>query len=133
MKYKILCSCAVFVFAAAMAPAQTKSSMSGKCSKPDVMQSVPAGDQPGHAFTLVQGKCNMKGETGGVASKEGVFSEHGEMTGSRSKASGVYVDTLASGDKIFYNYQASATMKNGVQTGGNKYQMSWRHRQNERH
>ncbi len=124
MKYKILCSCAVFAFAAAMASAQTKSSMTGKCSKPDVMQSLPAGDQPGHVFTLVQGKCSMKGEIGGAASKEGVFSEHGETAGTRSKSSGVYVETLDSGDKIFYNYQATATTKNGAQTGSNKYQMT---------
>jgi hypothetical protein len=125
MKYKILCCCAVFAFVATITPAQTKQSMSGKCSKPDVMQSVPAGDQPGHVFTLAQGKCATKGEVGGVASKEGAFSEHGDETGTHSKASGVYVETFDSGDKIFYNYQATATLKDGaMQTGQNKYQIT---------
>jgi hypothetical protein len=44
-------------------------------------QSVPAGDQPGHAFTLAQGKCVPKEEVGGAMSKEATFAEHGEVMG----------------------------------------------------
>jgi len=125
MKHKILCGCAVFTFAVAMTPAQTKISMSGKCGKPDVEQSVPAGDQPGHDFMLAQGKCATKGEVGGAASKEGAFSEHRDAAGNHSKAWGVYVETFDSGDKIFYTYQATATMKDGaLQTGEDKWQMT---------
>lgn len=125
MKYKILFGCAVFVFAAAMTPAQMKETSSGKCSKPDVQQSIPAGDKPGHVFTLAQGKCASMGEIGGVASKEGAFSEHGETAGNRSKSSGVFVETYDNGDKIFYTYQATATLKDGaMQSGQNKYQMT---------
>ncbi|MGH9703625.1 MAG: hypothetical protein ACRD4K_09640, partial [Candidatus Acidiferrales bacterium] len=37
----------------------------------------------------------------------------------------VYVETYDSGDKVFYNYQTTATVKDGVmQTGSNKYQIS---------
>jgi hypothetical protein len=125
MKYKILCACAVFAFAVAITPAQTKNSMSGTCAKPDVQQSVPAGDHEGHMFTLGQGKCAAKGEIGGVASKEGMFSEHGDTTGNRGKAWGVYVETFESGDKVFYTYQTTGTMKDGaLVTGGNKYQIT---------
>ncbi len=125
MKYRIVCGCAVFALVVAMASAQTKNSSSGKCGKPDVMHSIPAGDQAGHVFVLEQGKCVTKGEVGGAASKEGAFSEHGDVTGSRSKASGVYVETFDSGDKIFYNYQATGTMKDGAfQAGQNKYQIT---------
>jgi hypothetical protein len=123
MKYKVLW--AVFAFVVMMASAQTKSSMSGRCGKPDVQQNIPAGDQSDHVFTLGQGKCATKGEVGGTASKEGTFSEHGDVAGNRSKAWGVYVETFDSGDKIFYTYQATATMKDGaLQTGQNKYQIT---------
>ena len=125
MKYRILCGCAVFALVVAMASAQTKNSISGKCAKPDVQQSIPAGDQTGHVFTLAQGKCVAKGETGGAASKEGAFSEHGDASGNRVKTWGVYVETYDSGDKIFYNYQTTGTTKDGVfQTGQNKYQIT---------
>jgi hypothetical protein len=125
MKYKIFCGCAVFALVVAMTPAQTKQSMSGKCGKPDEQHDIAAGDQIGHVFTMASGKCVTKGEVGGAASKEGVFSEHGEVSGDHSKASGVYVETFDSGDKIFYTYQATGTMKDGTfQAGENKYQIT---------
>jgi len=125
MKLKIFCGCAVFAFVVAMTPAQTKTTMSGKCGKPDVQQNIPAGDSADHAFLIAQGKCETKGEVGGAASKEGTFSEHGEVTGSRSKTWGVYVETFDSGDKIFYTYQNSVAFKdNAPQTGQGKYQIS---------
>jgi hypothetical protein len=125
MKYKILCGFGVFVFAVAMTPAQTKLTSSGKCGKPDEQHDIAAGDQIGHVFMLASGKCVTKGEVGGAASKEGVFSEHGEVSGDHSKASGVYVETFDSGDKIFYTYEATGTMKdNAFQAGENKYQIT---------
>ena len=125
MKYKILCGFAVFVFAVAMTPAQTKLTSSGKCGKPDEQHDIAAGDQIGHVFTLASGKCVTKGEVGGAASKEGVFSEHGEVSEEHSKVSGVYVETFDSGDRIFYTYQATGTMKdNAFQAGENKYQIT---------
>jgi len=125
MNYRFVCVCAIVALAVAMASAQTKNSISGKCAKPDVQQSVPVGDQPGHAFTLAQGKCVSKGETGGAMSKEGTFSEHGEVMGTRMKNSGVYVETYDSGDKVYYTYQTSGTTKDGAfQGGSNKYQIT---------
>jgi hypothetical protein len=53
MKYKILSGCVVLGLAMATSSAQTKSDFSGKCGKPDVQQSVPAGDKDGHAFLLM--------------------------------------------------------------------------------
>jgi hypothetical protein len=125
MKFKFICSIAVFVFAVATAPAQTKMSMSGKCGKPDVLQNIPAGDSASHVFTLGQGKCATKGEVGGAASKEGAFSEHGDVSGNRGKVWGVYVEVFDSGDKIFYTYQATNILKDGAfVSGGNKYQIT---------
>jgi hypothetical protein len=125
MKYKILCGCVVLAFAVATTSAQTKVSLSGKCGKPDVQQNIPTGDRPGHVFTLAQGKCASKGEVGGAASKEGAFSEHGDVSGDHGKVWGVYVETFDSGDKIFYSYQGTSTMKDGaLQSSQNKYQIT---------
>ncbi len=125
MKCKILCGCALFAFAVATASAQTKMSLSGKCSKPDVRQSIPRGEQPGRVFTLAQGKCTSKGEIGGASSKEGAFAEHGDVSGNHGKVWGVYVETYDSGDKVFYSYQSTFTAKDGVlQTGQNKWQIT---------
>jgi hypothetical protein len=124
MKLKIFCVCALFVFAVAMTPAQPKATTSGKCGKPDVQQSIPVGDKEGHVFMLASGKCVTKGEVGGATSKEGAFSEHRDISGSHVRAWGVYVETYDSGDKIFYTYQATGTMKDGAFSGGNKYQVT---------
>lgn len=124
MKYKVLSVCALFALAVAATPAQTKNSMSGKCGKPDA-QSIPAGDHDGHMFLLQTGKCEAMGEIGGAKSKEGTFSEHADAMGPHVKASGVYVETFNSGDKVFYTYQTHATMKDGIfASGGNTYRIS---------
>ena len=39
MNYRVVCVCAIVALAVAMASAQSKSTLSGKCSKPDVQQS----------------------------------------------------------------------------------------------
>lgn len=125
MKYKLVCACVLLAFAAAATPAQMKHSFSGKCSKPDVTQSIPAGDKDGHVFLVEQGKCEATGEVGGAKSKEGMFSEHGEAAGTHTTVAGVYVETFDNGDKIFYAYQTSATTKDGALVSGTgKYQIS---------
>jgi hypothetical protein len=125
MNYRTMCVCAVVALAVAMASAQTKTSLSGKCGKPDVQQNIPAGDQQGHAFTLAQGKCSATGDVGGAAGKEGAFSEHGDVTAMHMKNWGVFVETFDNGDKIIYNYQGTGTMKDGAfQAGTNKYQIA---------
>lgn len=125
MKHEILCACALFAFAVASTPAQTKNNTSGKCGKPEVVQTVPAGDKDGHMFMLQQGKCESMGEIGGARSKEGAFSEHNEAMGNHIKGWGVYVETYDSGDKVFYSYQTTGTTKEGAfAAGSNKYQIT---------
>jgi hypothetical protein len=124
MKYKVLCACALFAAAVVSTPAQKKNSMSGTCTKPDA-QSIPAGDHEGHMFAVQTGTCESKGEIGGAMSKEGKYSEHTDVMGSRVKAWGVYVETFDSGDKVFFNYQTHATVNKGAfASGGNTYQIS---------
>jgi hypothetical protein len=126
MKYKILCACAVFAFAVAVTPAQTKETSAGKCAKPDVAQTIPAGDKDGHAFMVQSGKCATTSTLEGVKSKEGAFAEHDEATGTKMKGGGVYVETFENGDKIYYSYSNTGTTKdNMLVTGSNMYTILW--------
>ncbi len=125
MNYRAVCVSAVLVLAVVMASAQTKTTMTGKCGKNDVQQSVPAGDQQGHMFMVDQGKCTITASLNGATAKEGNYSEHVDATPTHIKQWGVYTVTYDNGDKVFYNYQGVATMKDGVyQNGTNKYQIA---------
>jgi len=125
MKSKMIWCGAVCLFFATLASAQTKFTSTGKCSKPDVQQTAAVPDVAGHAYVLMQGKCVTKGDIGGTSSKEGAFTEHGEMNGNNGKLMGTYVETFASGDKVFYSYETTSTMKTGaLQSGQNKWTMS---------
>lgn len=118
MRYKLLCTSLVLALAAS-GLAQTKHTFSGKCGKPDSPQTMPAGDKDGHMFVLQSGKCTTdKGEVGGVKSKEGTYTEHGDVMGDHSKVSGMYVETYDNGDKVFYSYQGASTMKDGALASG---------------
>ena len=121
---KILLLCTVFALAVATASSQTKNEISGTCAKADVEQSVPAGDQPSHMFSVAQGKCTTKGETAGATTKSAEYSEHRDVNANRIKARGVYIETYDSGDKIFYNYQMVVSVKDGApQSGKGTYQI----------
>lgn len=126
MKHSVRLSLIVFVAAAASASAQTtKFTMSGKCDKPE-QQAMPAQDAPGHMMSVAQGKCTpvKAAEMAGSTSKEGAFTEHGEFTGTGGKVQGMYVDTLANGERVHYRYQSSVVMQNGaLQTMKNTWQI----------
>jgi hypothetical protein len=115
VKHIVRLSVIVFVAAAASASAQTKFTMSGKCDKPE-QQVMPAPDAPGHMMSVSQGKCTpvKAAEIAGSQSKESTFTEHGEFTGTGGKVQGVYVDTLANGERVHYRYQSTDVMLNGA-------------------
>lgn len=126
MRYKLLCSFAVIAFAV-VASGQNKHNFSGKCAKPDPVQTLPAGDKDGHMFLIQQGKCTTEkgGEIGGAKSKEGIYVEHGDATPTRVKVAGVYTETYDNGDKVFYDYQGNTTMKDGAAVSAtNKWQIT---------
>jgi len=125
MRYKLLCTFAVIVFSA-FALGQTKHTFSGKCAKPDNVQSLPAGDKDGHVFLVQQGKCTAeKGEIGGAKSQGGTYVEHGDATATRVRVKGVFVENYDSGDKVFYDYQGNTIVKEGMpDSGTNKWQIT---------
>jgi hypothetical protein len=125
MSYRTMGISVVVVLAVIAASAQTKTAMTGKCSKPQTQQSVPAGDQEGHVFMVAQGTCSITGSVNGAVAKQGNYSEEVEATPTTMKNRGVYVVTFDSGDKVYYQYEGSATMKDGAyQAGTNKYQIA---------
>ena len=126
MKHTLTLSLAVFVSATASASAQTAFTMSGKCGKPDIQQSVPAGDAPDHVMTLTQGRCVpvKAAEFGGSPGKEATFVEHGEITGASGKVAGTYVETLTNGEKVFYRYHGTSVLQDGtLQSMENKWEI----------
>ena len=125
MKYKLLCVCAVLAISAAPAAAQSKQSFTGKCGKPEGVQTIPAGDKEGHVFMIQQGKCETAtGEMEGVKSKGGAFAEHGESSATRTQSWGVYTETYENGDELFYDYHTSGAVKDGnITSGGNTYRI----------
>ena len=125
MRYKILCTFLVCA-GAVLASGQTKNTFSGKCAKPENVQTLPAGDKDGHVFLIQQGKCTTeKGEIGGAKSKDGTYVEHGDATATRIRVTGVYTENYDSGDKVFYNYQGNTIVKDGAAVSGtNKWQIT---------
>jgi hypothetical protein len=114
----VVCVCA------SLALAQGKTSNAWNCPKPSDAHSIDVGDKPSHAYSVDQITCtSTKGEIAGVREKEGTGTEFAEVTGNSMKGHGVFVETMANGDKIQFVYQFTATTKDGqMQSGSNKYQ-----------
>lgn len=95
-----------------------------KCAAPSPMHAVPVGDAPDHVYIVQQVKCTAaKGEIAGVQSKEGTATEFLEGSGPNAKGHGIFVETLANGDKVVYSYTLSGVSKNKVmESGSNKWQ-----------
>lgn len=96
---------------AAAASAQTKTSGTLQCAKPDPMHVVEAGDRPDHAFVVGKVACTWSKpmEVSGIQSKDGgsVFSD--EKSGDKSSGGGVHWTGMANGDKVFVRYHSNTT------------------------
>jgi hypothetical protein len=107
----------------AFAQTSGKVSTTWKCAPPSPMHALPVGDAPDHIYAVQQGKCAAtSGEIAGVKQKEGVSTEFMEGTATTAKGQGVFIETMANGDKIFYSYEFTGTAKNKMfDTGSNKW------------
>jgi hypothetical protein len=110
----------------AQTPASGKNTSSWTCAAPSPVNALPVGDEPNHMYVVEQVKCTAtKGEIAGVKEKEGVGTEFVDVTGDTSKGQGVFVETLANGDKAFVNYTFTGTSKNKVMvSGSNKWTLT---------
>ena len=99
--------------------AQTKTSGSNVCTKPDPMHVLPAGDEPNHAFGVQQTKCTWPKpfEIGTDKAKESVATEAMEMSGNKTHGHGMHIVTMESGDKVFVSYHGTGTTKDGKPVG----------------
>lgn len=97
-----------------------------KCAAPNPVHALPVGDAADHAYVVQQGKCTAtKGDIAGVNEKDGATTEFAEAMGNNGKGQGVFVSTLANGDKITYGYTFTGVSSNKVlQSGSNKWTMT---------
>ena len=111
---KLVLVCGFSFLSASMALAQGPVAVQWNCAQPAPVNSLDAGDQPNHVFSISKVKCTAaKGEIAGVKQREGVGTEFHEVKGTSDQFHGVYVETLANGDKITYTYKGTATVKAG--------------------
>ena len=110
-----------------LSAAQEKISSQWKCDgKPADQHSIAVPDHEGHSYSISQGKCTAeKGSMGGAKEQEGTFTEFGDMTSNGVQNHGVFVDALASGDKVFYHYHGTQSWKDTkMETGNNKWTLA---------
>lgn len=102
--------------AAPSAGAQTKTSGTANCAKPDAQHALPVGDRAGHSFSIVQFKCTWSKPLTiqGLRDKDGAGTQFDEISGNTSRFHGYYVDSMDNGDKGYYRYQGTAKLKDGV-------------------
>lgn len=109
----------IFLFVLAVATGaegQNKLSAPWQCTKPEPQYRIDVADRPNHAFVISQFKCTaMKPwEIAGVQTEGGTGTHFDDVRGTTSRYRGYFVATMANGDKAFYPYQGTATLKEGV-------------------
>ena len=116
MKARVLSIALPVLLAPGVLMAQTKISGAGRCEKPHDQHSIKVPDGTDHTLGVSQAKCvwTKPWEIEGVKNKEGVGSISGEVTGNAARSREFYVDTMENGDKAFYRYEATTTLKAGA-------------------
>lgn len=99
-----------FAFASAAA-AQTKTSGTISCAKPDPTYSIDAGDRAGHVLGLSKYACTWTKsmEIDGVATKDGSDVTTSDSSSTKVHLSGYHVSNMANGDKIFVRFSGTET------------------------
>ena len=110
---------------ASMAMAKGKLVSQWNCGKPTEAHSIDAGDQANHTYVISKGTCtSTKGEVGGVREQEGGGPQFSEATGDRTTWHGLFIVTMANGDKLHYSYsnKGAGVLKDGqFQSGTNQW------------
>jgi hypothetical protein len=116
MRLKTVLSFLAAVALATAASAQTKSSGTIQCAKPDPEHAIEVGDKPGHMMGVSKSACTWSPgmEIAGAKTKDGFSVAFFDATGNTSNGHGVHVSTLDSGDKIYVKFQGSGMLKDGA-------------------
>ena len=111
MNQQIICACVFGLALAGTAMAQTKTSGTLSCAKPDPTYSVETGVNAGHALGLMKVACTWTKpmEIDGVATKDGADVFTTDTRGTKSRASGYFSGSMANGDKIFVRFSGTST------------------------
>ena len=122
----LVAACSIVGLVQVPSGAQTKTGKTASawtCGGSSPSHAIPVGDAPNHIYVVQQTKCTAtKGEVGGVKEQEGTATEFAEITGDTAKGHGIFVETLANGDKINVAYEFEGVSKNGnFQSGSNKW------------
>lgn len=122
MRNCVLVVCLLFL-CATLSAAQGKIASQWKCDKPSEQHSFAVPDGEAHNYGIGQGKCTSeKGSMGDAKEQEGTYTEFGEMASSANQNHGVFVVTLANGEKVFYRYHGTQSLKDGkMESGTNKW------------
>lgn len=112
MQQRIVSAFVLALALAGAAAAQTKTSGTISCAKPDPAYSLDVGDRPGHAVGLVKTACTWTKpmEVEGVQTKDGYDVATSDGSGTKFRGSGYHVTNMANSDKIFVRYSGTDTM-----------------------
>ena len=130
--FVLVATCLVVGVAQTQSGAQSKAAAAARsghtssawnCAAPSPMHAVPVGDSPNHMYVVQQSKCTAtKGEIAGVKEQEGTATEFVEVIGDKGTGHGIFVESLANGDKLHVSYTFEGTSKDNVfQSGSNKW------------
>jgi hypothetical protein len=116
----------LFLFVTSSAIAQTQMSGVALCAPANPVYLIRVGDNPGHAYGLAQGTCTWTKpwEISGLKNTQGVGTQIQEITGDTTKIRGTFVDTMANGDRAFYNFEFTLLTKaDGPQVMDHKWEL----------
>ena len=118
MRKMLVVAACLLVFASA-ALAQEKLVSKWHCPKPAAAQKYDVGDEPDHAYAIMQGTCNATSSSAGE--KTGAYTEFQETWKASYTNHGRFNVTLDNGDKMYYTYKGSGDP--GKKTASNKWEI----------
>lgn len=119
---KIALSLLAFLALTSSAAAQTQLSGVARCERPEPQHTLQVDDRPNHSLTISQTKCTWTKpyEIEGIPVQTCFITSFSESTGDSLRYRGYYTDTMANGDKIYYEMEGTVTLKGGVFDSGNE-------------
>jgi hypothetical protein len=112
MKLRILLTCVLVCAVGSAASAQTKTSGTINCAKPDPAYSIEVGDRTGHSLALSKTACTWTKpmEIAGSQTKDGYDVASADANGMKARGTGYHVSNMSNGDKIFVRFSGTDTM-----------------------
>ena len=122
MQKRITWAVIIALALAGMLAAQTKTSGTISCGKPDPAYSIEVSDRPGHTISLAKFACTWTKpmEIEGVQTKDGVDVATDDGSGTKFRGSGYHMSNMANGDKIYVRFSGADTMTKEGKPAGNE-------------